>query len=89
MTKANNVISSEFESYLLVGDQSVESIINIISEKSNTLKSMLGANVCISYSIQDLRFNPVESNGKTFKHMAPVLSNAPEYMTNGDRKSVV
>lgn len=83
LTKANNVISSEFESYLLVGDQSVESIINIISEKSNTLKSMLGADVCISYSIQDLRFNPVESNGKTFKHMAPVLSNAPEYMTNG------
>lgn len=82
LTKANNVISSEFESYILVGDQSVSSIIDILKEKSTVLKNMLGADVYISYSIQDLGFNPVESGNKTFKHMTPVLSSAPNYMTN-------
>lgn len=80
LTKANNVIQSEFESYLLVGDESVDDVINIIKEKSNTLKKMLGAEVYIAYSIQDLRFDPMKS-GK--KHMSPVLSSAPDYMISG------
>lgn len=82
LTKANNVIQSEFESYILIGEQSVDSIINILKEKSETLKNMLGANVHIAYSIQDLGFNPVESGNKKFKHMTPVLSSAPSYMTS-------
>lgn len=82
LTKANIVISSEFESYILVCEQSVKNIMDIIKEKSNTFRNMLGADVCILYSIKDLGFNHIESNNKKLKHMTPVLSNTNSYMTN-------
>lgn len=83
LTKANNVISSDFESYILACDKSVEEITKYITKHSEYIKKILGAEIYISYTVKDLSFNKVEVNGKELKHMAPVLVNNPKYMVNG------
>lgn len=82
LTKANNVISSEFESYILVCDRSIDRLLDTLNKHSEYIKQVLGAEVYIAYSVQDLNFNKVEVKGKELKHMSPVLANTPDYMKN-------
>lgn len=82
LTPANSVISSEFETYILVCEQSIEKFLRILQDRSECLKETFGADVYLAYSIQDLSFGAIESGNKKLKHMTPVLSNAPEYMHN-------
>lgn len=82
LTIANNVISSNFESYILACDRSIDIILESIRKQSEYIKYKLGAEVYINYSIQDLSFNKVEVKGRELKHMSPVLANTPNYMKN-------